>query len=215
MEAGLDLNVSTRLWSIYLADDVPHLLSVDDVWGVDDRCVAGPVHLSRLLVLSLRRRRPPVSGAEMQKCSRSAATSTKWFRPDWGCQWRSWPSWSLGCLSPKPTCPCPWSPAPAPSCTLSVNNKGSQKNFTDGEIFFFFLIKNRLSKTGGGLQNQADWRNGQKRLKKNEDLKKINAKNEKNEVIKAESFPTTLCFHTASRLSCIPIINSKPSRANP
>lgn len=39
----------------YLADDVPHLLSVDDVRGVDDGRVAGPVHLSSLLVLSLEK----------------------------------------------------------------------------------------------------------------------------------------------------------------
>lgn len=44
------------IWSPwYLADDVLHLLSVDDVWGVDDGGVAGPVHLSDLLVLGLRK----------------------------------------------------------------------------------------------------------------------------------------------------------------
>lgn len=43
---------------------------MDDVWGVDDRCVAGPVHLSCLLVLSLRRRRLPVSG--QSKCRNAA-----------------------------------------------------------------------------------------------------------------------------------------------
>lgn len=42
---------------IYLADDVPHLLSMDDVWGVDDTCVAGPVHLSGVLVFRLRNRK--------------------------------------------------------------------------------------------------------------------------------------------------------------
>lgn len=42
---------------IYLADNVPHLLSMDDVWGVDDSCVTGSVHLSGLLVLSLRNRK--------------------------------------------------------------------------------------------------------------------------------------------------------------
>lgn len=43
--------------SVYLADNVPHLLSVDDIWGVDDSCVAGSVHLCSLLVLSLRNRK--------------------------------------------------------------------------------------------------------------------------------------------------------------
>lgn len=46
---------------IYLADDVPHLLGVDDVRCVDDSGVAGPVHLSSLLVLGLWSREPSVS----------------------------------------------------------------------------------------------------------------------------------------------------------
>lgn len=39
---------------------------MDDVWGVDDSRVAGPVHLSCLLVLSLRGRRPPVSVLQLK-----------------------------------------------------------------------------------------------------------------------------------------------------
>lgn len=46
---------------IYLADDVPHLLSMDDVWGVDDSCIAGSIHLSGLLVLSLHNRKALVN----------------------------------------------------------------------------------------------------------------------------------------------------------
>lgn len=46
-----------ELNSIYLADNVPHLLCMDDVRGVDDCCVAGPVHLGSLLVLSLRQKK--------------------------------------------------------------------------------------------------------------------------------------------------------------
>ena len=42
---------------IYLADHGPHLLSMDDVRGVDDGCEAGPVHLSSVLVLSLQNRK--------------------------------------------------------------------------------------------------------------------------------------------------------------
>lgn len=45
---------------IYLADNVPHLLSMDDVRGVDDARVAGSVHLSGVLVLSLRNKTPSV-----------------------------------------------------------------------------------------------------------------------------------------------------------
>lgn len=40
----------------YLADDVLHLLSMDDVGGIDDSCVAGSVHLSGLLVLRLEKK---------------------------------------------------------------------------------------------------------------------------------------------------------------
>lgn len=40
----------------YLTDDVPHLLSVDDVRGVDDGCVAGSVHFGGLFVLGLTSR---------------------------------------------------------------------------------------------------------------------------------------------------------------
>lgn len=40
---------------IYLADDVLHLLSVEDVGGVDHRGVGGPVHLCVVLVLGLRK----------------------------------------------------------------------------------------------------------------------------------------------------------------
>lgn len=63
---------------IYLADNVPHLLSMDDVGGVDDRCVAGPVHLSSMLVLNLRKRKPSCTHyncnlKHMQICTRSAA----------------------------------------------------------------------------------------------------------------------------------------------
>lgn len=43
---------------------------MDDVWGVDDSCVAGPVHLSGLLVLSLRNRKLSV-------CTDSHLTATK------------------------------------------------------------------------------------------------------------------------------------------
>lgn len=42
---------------IHLADDVPHLLSVDDVRGVDDGGVGGPVQLSRVLVPRLQDRK--------------------------------------------------------------------------------------------------------------------------------------------------------------
>lgn len=56
-------NKTSTLWLwfqsgqvLHLADDVSHLLSVDDVGGVDHGGVAGPVHLSSLLVLSLRNR---------------------------------------------------------------------------------------------------------------------------------------------------------------
>lgn len=41
---------------IYLADDVLHLLSMDDVRGIDDGCVAGSVHLGGLLVLRLEKK---------------------------------------------------------------------------------------------------------------------------------------------------------------
>lgn len=44
---------------IYLADDVLHLLSVQDIGGVDHSGVGGPVHLCILLVLGLRSRKPP------------------------------------------------------------------------------------------------------------------------------------------------------------
>lgn len=42
---------------IYLADDVLHLLSVEDVGGVDHSGVGGSVHLCILLVLGLRSRK--------------------------------------------------------------------------------------------------------------------------------------------------------------
>lgn len=48
------------MW-IDLADDVLHLLSVEDVGGVDHSGVGGSVHLCILLVLGLRSRKPPVS----------------------------------------------------------------------------------------------------------------------------------------------------------
>lgn len=47
-------------WS-YLTDDVLHLLSVEDVGGVDHSGVGGSVHLCVVLVLGLRSRKPPVS----------------------------------------------------------------------------------------------------------------------------------------------------------
>lgn len=79
--------------AIYLADDVPHLLSMDDVWGVDDSCVAGSIHLSGLLVLSLRDREPSVcidydltitaTKSTDKNCSQSKQYENRtWLRPD-------------------------------------------------------------------------------------------------------------------------------------
>lgn len=63
-----------RVCWTYLADDVLHLLSVEDVRGVDHSGVGGSVHLRILLVLGLRRRRPPMS----------TRTSLQWGWM-WGC----------------------------------------------------------------------------------------------------------------------------------
>ena len=46
---------------MYLADDVLHLLSMDDLRGVDDTREARPVHLSGVLVLSLMDRQKKTS----------------------------------------------------------------------------------------------------------------------------------------------------------
>lgn len=52
---------------------------MDDVWGVDDSCVAGPVHLSCLLVLSLQRRpvRAPVSVLAIKSKCRNLAVEVQ------------------------------------------------------------------------------------------------------------------------------------------
>lgn len=70
---------------IYLADNVPHLLGMDDVGGVDDRRVAGPVHLSGMLVLRLRKRKPSVSfqtKTHQNGCQNKQYETTLGFRPD-------------------------------------------------------------------------------------------------------------------------------------
>lgn len=56
-------DVSSCLGGVWidLADDVLHLLSVEDVGGVDHSGVGGSVHFCILLVLGLRSRKPPVS----------------------------------------------------------------------------------------------------------------------------------------------------------
>lgn len=51
-----DSPFSWRVHPVYLADDVLHLLSVEDVRGVDHSGVGGPVHLCVLFVLGLRSR---------------------------------------------------------------------------------------------------------------------------------------------------------------
>lgn len=61
----------------HLADDVLHLLSVEDVRGVDHGGVGGPVHLCVQLVLGLSRRKAPLSARS----------------------WLPWP-WMWGCVSP-------------------------------------------------------------------------------------------------------------------
>jgi len=55
-----ELLLSGCLWrGNHLTDDVLHLLSVEDVRGVDDTRVAGPVQLSGVLILTLKNRTHP------------------------------------------------------------------------------------------------------------------------------------------------------------
>lgn len=77
-------------------------------------------------------------------------------RPGWGCRWRSWPSWSQGCRWPEPAFPCPWSPAPAPSCTLSEKVKG-ETVIVRGRKKKFPDIKECIECDGG--EGSRSWRN--------------------------------------------------------
>lgn len=63
------VDIFIELGQANLADDVLHLLSVEDVRRVDDAGVARPVHLRRVLVLGLR--------------IREHRTKNSTFRPAW------------------------------------------------------------------------------------------------------------------------------------
>lgn len=64
----------------YLADDVLHLLSVEDVRGVDHSGVGGPVQLCVVLVLGLSRRKAPMNDTGPGCVSLCVCVIPTWLR---------------------------------------------------------------------------------------------------------------------------------------